>query len=92
MVLSLGNSISKDIKDRWNTRVVPNGWHNIGAYGAQAYITKYGKGIKQPKLVQLALQAEAEKLYAFADEAWRYALAMDVSWVVLEFGLGNSLN
>jgi len=39
----------KEIRERWNSRVVPNNWHNMPD-GAALYLKKYGKGISEEKV------------------------------------------
>jgi bifunctional non-homologous end joining protein LigD len=65
--------IPTDIVRRWNSRVVPRELHTKGAAGADQYLLDYGRGIKAPKLINLARQAEAENCPDMALEFWRRA-------------------
>lgn len=58
----------KDIEKRWNERVIPNGWDKQGARGAQYYLSRYGKGIGQEKLIKLSQYARSKNAPEFAEE------------------------
>jgi ATP dependent DNA ligase domain len=49
-----------DIVERWEGRIVPNGWQSRGREGAISYIAKYGKGMKAPKAIMFARLAEVK--------------------------------
>lgn len=57
-----------DIAERWENRVVPNGWDEMGAEGAIAYLEKYGRGIKSAKVQALADYARKMGCDDFAEE------------------------
>lgn len=57
----------KDIAKRWDERVVPNGWHELGAAGARAYLEKYGRNISMDKANALAEYARQRGYDEFAD-------------------------
>jgi len=42
----------RDIQERWNNRVIPNGW-NRHPNGAELYLKKYGRNISDEKLKAL---------------------------------------
>jgi bifunctional non-homologous end joining protein LigD len=65
------------IVERWNTRVVPRNLHNQGRAGAAAYLTAYGKGIAAPKVIELALCAEAMGSPAMAAGFWEKAFELE---------------
>lgn len=59
---------SKAIIKRRNERVIPNGWDEMGAEGAQLYLEKYGKTIGPEKLQAFADYAYSLSLTEFGDE------------------------
>jgi len=65
------------IDKRWNERIAPNGWDKQGRAGADAYLAKYGTGIKVPKLVDIALKAESEFATDFANRFWEEAYRIE---------------
>ena len=69
------------IDKRWNERIAPNGWDKQGRTGADAYLAKYGTGIKVPKLVDIALKAESEFATDFANRFWEEAYRIETGVV-----------
>lgn len=67
------------IVERWNDRVVPNGFDKQGRDGATAYLAKYGKGIAAPKLVELALMAESVGATEMANGFWAKAHELETA-------------
>lgn len=61
----------KDIEKRWNERVIPNGWDQMGARGARAYLQRYGRNIGQEKVIKLSQYARSKNAIEFADELIR---------------------
>lgn len=68
--------VKSAIAERWNTRVVPRGLHLSGRDGARAYLESYGKGIAAPKVVELALCAEAMGAEEMARGFWEAAFEL----------------
>jgi hypothetical protein len=68
--------VKKSIKERWDSRVVPNGWDKNGSTGAQAYLAKYGKHIEPEKMQDLADCAESLGCNEFAEEMRKHAKAI----------------
>ena len=66
-----------EILERWNDRIVANGWDSQGADGVNAYLAKYGKGIKPAKLIALAVCAESKGANGFAQALWEKALELE---------------
>jgi len=71
-----GQSVTKDIRDRWSSRVIANGWQNSRA-GADAYLARYGRNIGSKKCVKLAVYAANRGQNAFADRMWEKAFEID---------------
>lgn len=69
--------IPAGILERWQSRVVTRGLHQMGRDGANQYILDYGRGIKVSKVVDLARQAESEGAVEMAAEFWRRAYEME---------------
>jgi hypothetical protein len=65
--------IKADIVERWNTRVVARRLHTQGKNGGNVYLNDYGKGISAPKVIQLALCAEAMNALEMASAFWEKA-------------------
>lgn len=63
-----------DVVSRWESRVVPNGLHLRGRDGAESYLARWGKGIRQDKLLALFAIARAkqcdEMASRFVEEAF----------------------
>lgn len=76
-------AFNADISERWNNRMVPNGWHQQGVKGAEAYLKKYGKGIGQEKCLMLARCAEEGGWSEVAGGfyAWAYLISQDKNYV-----------
>ena len=55
-----------DIKHRWETRVVPNGW-DTDKHGGYFYLEKYGNNIGVEKLKMLANYADRVGSHDFAN-------------------------
>lgn len=68
-------SISAGVHERWQTRVVAQ--RMTGANGARTYLGLYGKGIKPPKVIELALKAGQEGDAEMSDFFWRTAYRME---------------
>jgi hypothetical protein len=68
--------IPTGIEERWQKRVIPNGWHLMGVSGAQAYLQQYGKGIGVQKVVHLAIKAEGKGEGDMARGFWIRAYEM----------------
>ena len=66
-------SLHRDISDRWEKRVVANGWDTFGEFGANEYVKQYGNHIGEPKLVALALLAERKGVTDFSERIWEVA-------------------
>ena len=62
--------ISSEINKRWETRIVAQGLDKQGAAGAQAYLARYGKNIAAPKVISLALCAQAKGFDEMALGFW----------------------
>lgn len=62
--------LGTDIRERWQDRIVARGLHTQGMSGAQTYLDAYGKGIKPPKVIALALMAESAGCQEMAMGFW----------------------
>jgi rubrerythrin len=65
------SSMMKAVADRWESRVVANGWDEMGADGAMAYLVKYGKTMGEQKMEAFAEYADMQRKYEFAAEMRR---------------------
>jgi len=62
--------VSSSINKRWETRVVVQGLDSQGADGARAYLARYGNNIAAPKVIDLALCAQAKGAGEMAMAFW----------------------
>ncbi len=62
--------VSSAINKRWETRVVTQGLDAQGADGARAYLARYGNNIAAPKVIDLALCAQANGAEEMAMAFW----------------------
>lgn len=62
--------VSSAINKRWETRVVTQGLDTQGADGARAYLARYGNNIAAPKVIDLALCAQANNAGEMAKAFW----------------------
>jgi bifunctional non-homologous end joining protein LigD len=62
--------VSSAINKRWETRVVTQGLDAQGADGARAYLARYGNNIAAPKVIDLALCAQAKGAQEMAMAFW----------------------
>ncbi|MDD2765918.1 MAG: hypothetical protein PHE83_18295 [Opitutaceae bacterium] len=62
-----------DIAERWETRIVAGGLASRGRDGAEAYLARYGKGLKAPKAIGLARIAEIKGAPELAARFWEEA-------------------
>ena len=61
------DKMNEAIIKRWNERVIPLGLDEMGAEGAEVYLSKYGKGIGNDKLQAFADYAYSLGLKEFGD-------------------------
>ena len=76
-------TIKTAIRKRWQTRVVAQGLDKIGAQGASGYLDRYGKRIAAPKVIDLALCAQAEGCNEMAMAFWARAYELETGLVVV---------
>ena len=62
--------VSSSINKRWETRIVTQGLNTQGADGARAYLARYGNNIAAPKVIDLALCAQAKGAEEMAMAFW----------------------
>lgn len=62
--------VSSAINKRWETRIVTQGLDSQGADGARAYLARYGNNIAAPKVIDLALCAQAKGAGEMAMAFW----------------------
>ena len=62
--------VSSSINKRWETRIVTQGLDSQGADGARAYLARYGINIAAPKVIDLALCAQAKGADDMAMAFW----------------------
>ena len=65
--------VSSVINKRWETRIVTQGLVEQGADGARAYLARYGNNIAAPKVIDLALCAQAKNADEMATAFWAKA-------------------
>lgn len=83
--------VKAPIAERWNNRVVPRGLHNQGRNGARAYLDSYGKGIAAPKVIELAVCAEAMQAPDMAAGFWEAAFNL-ATGEIATYGSNGSSN
>lgn len=69
--------IPADIVERWQSRIIARGLHTQGEAGARQYLADYGRGIAAPKVILLALQAEAQGAVEMALGFWKKAYTLE---------------
>ena len=62
--------VNSAINKRWETRIVTQGLDTQGADGARAYLARYGNNIAAPKVIDLALCAQAKGAQEMAKAFW----------------------
>jgi bifunctional non-homologous end joining protein LigD len=65
--------VTSAINKRWETRIEIQGLDAQGADGARAYLARYGKNIAAPKVIDLALCAQAKGAVEMAKAFWAKA-------------------
>ena len=65
--------VTSAINKRWETRIVTQGLDVQGADGARAYLARYGNNIAAPKVIDLALCAQAKDAEEMAKAFWTKA-------------------
>lgn len=68
---------NQEIVERWQTRIVQRGLQHQGFAGAVEYLAAYGDGIKFPKVVMLARQAELMGFAQMASGFWVKAYELE---------------
>ncbi len=63
-------TVTSEINKRWETRIVAQGLDKMGVDGVQAYLARYGKNIAAPKVIALALCADAKGANQMATAFW----------------------
>ena len=73
--------VSSAINKRWETRIVAQGLDAQKADGARAYLARYGNNIAAPKVIDLALCAQAKGAQEMAMAFWvkGYELTFGIS-------------
>src|SRR5262245_6748576 len=69
--------IPAEIIERWQNRIVARNLHTQGEAGARQYLADYGRGIGAPKVILLALQAEAQGATEMALAFWKKAYTLE---------------
>ncbi|MCK5793097.1 MAG: ATP-dependent DNA ligase [Anaerolineales bacterium] len=62
--------VTSAINKRWETRIVTQGLDSQGTDGARAYLARYGNNIAAPKVIDLALCAQAKGAQEMAMAFW----------------------
>ncbi len=81
--------VSSAINKRWETRVVTQGLDVQGADGARAYLARYGNNIAAPKVIDLALCAQANGAEEMAMAFW--VKAYELTFGSLPKGAGDTV-
>ncbi len=63
-------NVTSAINKRWETRIVTQGLDSQGADGARSYLARYGNNIAAPKVIDLALCAQAKGAEEMAKAFW----------------------
>jgi len=66
-------SVPQAINQRWQSRIVANGWHELGAEGAHSYYETYGAKTGATKMLQFALKAGFEGRPEMSQYFWKQA-------------------
>jgi len=66
-----GRAMESAVAQRWEDRVVSNGWDRMGADGALEYLNKYGKTMGEEKMKAFAEYALFQGAREFAAEMMR---------------------
>lgn len=69
--------VTSEISERWQSRVVANGWHARGRAGADAYIGQYMKGAGVPKVMAFAAAAASLGFKEFSDAMIEHAFYLE---------------
>ncbi len=80
--------VSSAINKRWETRIVAQGLDDQGAAGARAYLARYGNNIAAPKVIDLALCAQANGAEEIAKAFW--VKAYELTFGSLPNGAGDT--
>jgi len=81
--------VSSAINKRWETRIVTQGLDSQGADGARAYLARYGNNIAAPKVIDLALCAQAKNAGEMAKTFW--IKAYELTFGSLPSGAGDTV-
>jgi hypothetical protein len=69
--------VNAEAEERWQGRIVANGWDQQGEDGAQQYLSVYGKSIGAPKCINLAFAALAHGCPEVADGFFKKAAQLE---------------
>lgn len=75
--LASNSLIPADITQRWHSRIVANGWNELGRDGAANYLAKYGRGISAVKAMHLGRCAERAGFPAVANRFFEEAFFLE---------------
>lgn len=74
--LTLHRRIPADIAERWLSRIIPNNLHRLGEQGADDYLKRFGRNIREDKVVLMTIKAETEGCQDMADGFWKKAYTL----------------
>ena len=69
-ISKLETTVTRDIIERWETRIVANNFHTDGRFGCDSYIERFGQRIGAPKCIKFAIYAETAGYQEFAAGMW----------------------
>ena len=69
--------VNAEAEERWQGRIVANGWDQQGEAGVQNYLANYGKSIGAPKCINLAFCALAHDASAVAAGFFKKAAELE---------------
>ncbi len=71
-----GRRMTKDIRDRWESRVLANHWQHAED-GAERYLRRYGRNIGVDKCIRFAVYSETCGYPWFAHGMWEKAYRIE---------------
>jgi len=71
--------VTTQVEGHWITRILPKALHELGEEGATLYLRRFGIGIKEPKVINLAMKAERENCQELAWGFWKKAYELSTN-------------
>src|SRR6266542_3114063 len=71
--------VPSNVAEKWDSRILKRIFHILGEKGAEAYLSMFGRGIGEKKVVDFAIKAEIEECQDMADGFWKKAYSIQSS-------------